>query len=250
MEKISLIIPTFNESHNIVECIKSADFADEIIVVDSFSTDNTVDLAREHTDFILQREYKYSASQKNWAIPQASHEWILLVDADERVSPELRKEIIALLKSPSLYDFAGYWINRKNFFMGSELRHSGRDKVIRLFRKSKCRYEDKRVHAEIISQDKIGLLHSKLYHNTYISFDHHIEKMNRYAWWQAEDYDKETGKINVYHLVLKPSWRFFKEYILNRGFMDGTVGLTLALIDSYSVFTRYVKIWLLRRGRR
>lgn len=250
MEKISLIIPTYNERHNIVECIKSADFADEIMVVDSFSTDNTVELAREHTDFIVQREYKYSASQKNWAIPQASHEWILLLDADEQVSPELRKEILALLKSPSLNDFAGYWISRKNYFMGSELHHRGKDKVIRLFRKSKCQYEDKRVHAEIISQEDIGLLHSKLYHNTYISFDHHIEKMNRYAWWQAEDYDKKTGRLTAYHFFIKPSWRFFKEYILQRGFLDGIAGLTMAFVDSYAVFTRYVKIWLLRKGRR
>lgn len=250
MRKISLIIPTYNESHNIVECIKSADFADEIMIVDSFSTDNTVELAREHTDFIVQRAYEYSASQKNWAIPQASHEWILLLDADERVSTELRKEIIALLKSPSLNDFAGYWISRSNYFMGSHLRHRGKDKVIRLFRKSKCQYEDKRVHAEIKGQGNFGFLKSKLYHNTYISFDHHIEKMNRYAWWQAEDYDKKTGRLTAYHFFIKPSWRFFKEYIWQRGFLDGIAGLTLAFIDSYSVFTRYVKVWLLRKGRR
>lgn len=250
MEKISLIIPVYNESHNIVECIKSADFADEIMIVDSFSTDNTVELAREYTNFIVQREYKYSASQKNWAIPQASHEWILLLDADERVTPELRKEIISLLKSPSLDDFAGYWIYRKNHFMGSEVRHRGKDKVIRLFRKSKCQYQDKRVHAEIESLGNFGFLKSKLYHNTYISFDHHIEKMNKYAWWQAEDYDKRTGKLTGYHFLIKPSWRFFKEYILRAGFIDGTAGLSMAFIDSYSVFTRYVKIWLLRRGRR
>lgn len=250
MEKLSVIIPTYNESHNIEEVLKSVDFADEIMVVDSYSKDNTLELAKKHTNFIIQREYEYSASQKNWAIPQVTHEWILLVDADERVTPELKKEIIALLKSTSINDFVGYWIYRENSFMGKYIRYGGykNDRVIRLFKKSECRYEDKHVHSEIVTKGKVGFLKSKLYHDTYVSFDHHMEKLNRYAWYQAKDFDKKTGKLTPFHFIIKPFWRFFKHYVIQGGFRDGVVGLVMAKNHAYSVFMRYVKIWLLRRN--
>jgi glycosyltransferase involved in cell wall biosynthesis len=250
MEKLTAIIPTFNESHNIDEVLKSVDFADEIMIVDSFSTDDTIEKAKKHTNFIIQREYGYSASQKNWAIPQANNQWILLVDADERVTPELKNEIIELLKSPSINDYDGYWIYRLNEFMGQKIKFGGfrNDRVIRLFKRDTCRYEDKQVHAEITTKGKIGKLKNKLTHNTYISFDHHIEKLNRYAWYQANDFNKSTGVLTPYHFVIKPAWRFFKHYIVQGGFRDGFVGLTLAFFQYYAVFTRYVKIWLLRKN--
>lgn len=250
MEKITAIIPTYNEAHNIEDVLKSVDFADEIMVVDSFSTDNTVELAKKHTDYVIQRAYEYSASQKNWAIPQATHDWIILVDADERVTPELKSEILGILKNKPEDDTVGYWINRMNHFMGKRIHFSGwrNDKVIRLFRKSKCMYQNKQVHAEIIADGNIGFLKSKLYHNTYISIDHHIEKLNRYAWWQAHDYEKRTGTLNPYHFVIKPIWSFFKHYFMQGGFRDGVVGLLIAYLQSYAVFMRYVKLWLLRKG--
>ena len=249
MPKITLIIPTFNEAHNIEAAIGSVDFADEIMIVDSFSTDNTVELAKKYTDFIIQRDYEYSASQKNWAIPQATHEWIFLLDADERVTPELNSEILSLKKNPSFSDFSGYWISRDNDFMGTHPRYGGwNDKVIRLFRKSTCQYEDKLVHAEIISTGKIGVLNARLYHNTYTSFDQHVTKLDRYAWWKANGLNEKTGKLTPYHFVIKPFWRFFKHYIIQGGFRDGLVGLVISYLYGYSVFTRYVKIWLLRRG--
>ncbi len=249
MKKLTVIIPTFNESHNIDAVLKSIDFADEIMVVDSYSTDNTVELAKKYTDFIIQREYEYSASQKNWAIPQATHEWILLVDADERVTSELKSEILALLKSADISKKDGYWIPRTSHFMGKDVKFGGwNDKVIRLFRKSKCKYQDKQVHAEIIDNGNIGKLNSKLYHNTYVTFDHHIEKLNRYAWLQAHDYNKKTGTLTPFHFIVKPCWRFFKHYIIQGGFRDGVVGLVIAYNHSYAVFMRYVKIWLLRRN--
>ena len=155
MEKLTVIVPVGNEAHNIREVLDSVSFADEIMVVDSHSTDDTVAIAKEYTDFIIQREYQYSASQKNWAIPQASHDWILLVDADERVTPELRDEIQSILKENPDPDVVAYWIYRMNHFMGKRIRYSGwqNDKVIRFFRKDKCRYEDKMVHAEIEAYD-------------------------------------------------------------------------------------------------
>lgn len=251
LQKLTAIIPTGNEEHNIREVLESVKFADEIMVVDSFSTDKTIEIAREYTDFIIQREYQYSASQKNWAIPQATHEWILLVDADERVTPELQKEIQDILNNPPQDDTVGYWIYRMNHFMGKRVKYSGwqNDKVIRLFKKSKCHYEDKMVHAEIIADGQIKFLKSKFYHNTYKGIDHHINKLNRYASWQAIDYDKKTGMLTPFHFVIKPMWGFFKHFILQQGLRDGVVGFTIAKVQAYSIFMRYVKLWLLRRGR-
>lgn len=249
--KLTAIIPTGNEIHNIEAVLASVDFADEVMVVDSLSTDGTYDKALEIADTVLRREYQYSASQKNWAIPQAKHEWILLVDADERVTPELRKEILEILNNPPKDDTVAYWIGRNNHFMGEPVKHSGwkNDKVIRLFKRDSCRYQDKNVHAEIIADGKIGHLKNKFYHDTYISLDKYLVKMNRYAWWQAKDYDKKTGRLTGYHFIIKPFWGFFKHYIIQGGFRDGIVGLTIGYIQGYTVFMRYAKLWLLRKKR-
>jgi len=251
MTKLTAIIPTGNEIHNIEAVIDSVDFADEILVVDSFSTDGTFKKAEELATKVIRREYEYSASQKNWAIPQASHEWVLLVDADERVTPELRTEIENILKQ-SKQEHAAYWVGRMNHFMGERVHYSGwrNDSVIRLFKRDLCKYEDKHVHAEIITNGTVGKLKNKLYHNTYITFDKYIEKMNRYAWWQAKDYDKKTGTLNPYHFVIKPFWGFFKHYIIQSGFRDGLVGFTIGILQAYVIFMRYVKLWLLRRERK
>ncbi len=248
MEKLTAIVPTGNEAHNIDAVLESVSFADEIMVVDSYSTDNTVELAKKYTDFIVQREYEYSASQKNWAIPQATHEWILLVDADERITPALRDEIQSILKNPGKE--VGYWIFRDNLFMGRQLKDSGikGDKCIRLFRKSLCKYEDKHVHAEIIAQGEVGALKNRMLHDTYVDIDRFYIKMNRYASWQAEDYDKKTKNITLYHLWLKPSFRFFKHYILGKGFLDGFEGYVYACTQYHAVKMRYIKLKMLRKG--
>ena len=250
MNKLTAIIPTGNEIHNIEAVIASVNFADEILVVDSFSTDGTFEKAQELATNVIRRNYQYSASQKNWAIPQAQHEWVLLVDADERVTPELQKEIQEILKNPPK-DIVAYWIGRQNHFMGEPVNYSGwrNDKVIRLFKRDFCKYEDKHVHAEIIANGTIARLKNKLYHNTYITLDKYFEKMNRYATWQAKDYDKKTGRLTPYHFVIKPFWGFFKHYIIQSGFRDGLVGLVIGYIQGYVVFMRYVKLWLLRKNR-
>ncbi|WP_378298247.1 glycosyltransferase family 9 protein [Aquimarina hainanensis] len=249
-EKVTAIIPTFNEEHNIRGVLESVSFADEIMVVDSYSTDKTVEIAREYTDFIVQREFDYPSFQKNWAIPQANNEWIILVDADERVTPSLRDEILEILKNPGVNDTVGYWIKRMNHFMGQRIHYSGwrNDKVIRLFHRDKCRYDKKHVHEEIETDGKLGILKEKFYHNTYVTLDRHFAKLNKYATWQAEDYNDKTGRLTPYHFILKPFWGFFKHYIIQQGFRDGFVGLTIGYIQGYTVFMRYVKLWLLRRN--
>lgn len=250
-EKLTAIIPVFNEEKHIEEVLASVSFADEILIVDSFSTDATLELAKRFQPKILQRKFDYHAAQKNWAIPQAAHEWILLVDADERVTPELKDEILMHLENPPNNSVAGFWIGRINHFMGERIHYSGwrNDKVIRFFRKSACRYKDKYVHEEIESDGKIEFLKEKLLHYTYESLDKFMQKLNRYATLQAKDYDTRTGKLTPYHFVMKPIWGFAKHYFVQSGFRDGVPGLVIGYIQGYTVFMRYVKLWLLRRSR-
>jgi glycosyltransferase involved in cell wall biosynthesis len=249
MEKLTAIIPTFNEAHNIVDAIKSLDFADEILIVDSFSTDNTIDLARPLATKIIQREYENSASQKNWAIPQAKHKWILLLDADERITPELKEEIISTLQSnPSE---SGFWMHRINHFMGKRIRFSGwqGDKVIRLFKRDECRYEELNVHAEILTEGGVSTMKHKIHHNTFITREAFHNKLVRYAKWQAGDYDKTTGRITIFHTHIKPFVRFLKHYVIQLGFLDGRVGFIIASYQANGVKMRYQYLRELRENR-
>ena len=252
MEKLTAIIPTKNEEDNIREVLTSVSFADEILVVDSSSSDNTVKIAKEQKNVVVLNnvEHKYLAAKKNWAIPQAKHKWILLIDADERVKPKLREEILEILKTPPKDDTVAYWIYRTNHFMGKRVRYSGwqNDKVIRLFKRDYHRYEDKMVHEEIIANGKVGFLKEKLYHNTYTTLNKHIEKLNQYADWKVLYYNKKTGKLTAYHFLIRPFWGFFKHYFVQMGFRDGIVGLTISYLRAYSTWTLYVKIWLYRKG--
>ncbi|MCE2496983.1 MAG: glycosyltransferase family 2 protein [Flavobacteriales bacterium] len=247
MEKITAIIPCFNEEQTLEAAIESVKFADELLVVDSFSTDASLDIARKHGARIIQREYENSASQKNWAIPQASHEWIVLLDADEVVPMALRAEVEATVASDPLE--VAFWIPRRNKFMGRWIRYSGwqGDRVIRLFRKSKCRYENKHVHAEVLADGPVGQLKNSIDHDTYLGLNAYVRKLNRYADWQARDYHPKTGRIGFYHLWCKPAFRFFKHYWLKGGFRDAVPGLAISYLQAYAVRMRYLKMWDLRR---
>ena len=240
MPNISAIIPTLNEEAHIEQAIACLDWADEIIVVDSFSTDNTPAIARAHANVrFIQHEYENSAAQKNWITPQASFDWIFILDADERVTPELKKELIDFKEgnSPS---HAAYWIKRQNFFLGKKLRYTWKgDAVIRLFDRRQSEYEKKAVHAEIKSSGSIGSLKGKLEHHTVLTMERYLEKMERYSQWSASDYEKKTGSIGFYHLRLKPAYRFFKHYILEGGILDGKAGYVISKLMAHGVKRRY-----------
>jgi glycosyltransferase involved in cell wall biosynthesis len=248
MEKLTAIIPTKNEERNIEAVLQSVSFADEIMVVDSYSTDKTLELAKKYTNFILQREYQYSASQKNWAIPQASHEWILLVDSDEQITPELQHEIMDLIKKGT--DNVAFWIYRRNHFMGKRIRYSGwqGDRVIRLFKRDHCKYEDKFVHAEIMANGRVGTLKNRMLHFTYTDLKTYLAKMDRYTTWSALDKNKRTKKVTFFHLGIKPCYRFFTHYILRLGILDGKEGFIISVLSAYSVFLRYLKIFRLKEN--
>lgn len=250
MPKINLtaIITTFNEEHNIAGVLDSVDFADEIIVVDSFSTDKTISIAKSMGVTVIEHEYVNGSSQKNWIIPQAKHPWILLLDADERIPEKLRLEIIDLLNGNP--EETGFWIYRTFHFMGKLIKHSGwqNDKVMRLFKRDLCRYNNLNVHEEIVPVGKVGFLKNKIDHNSYRSLDQYIGKINRYATLQAIDYDSRVNRITIYHLLFKPFYRFLKHYIIQGGFLDGFPGFTIAVVSAYAVRMRYIKLWMRRKG--
>ncbi|WP_158963083.1 glycosyltransferase family 2 protein [Myroides fluvii] len=249
-KKITLLVPTKNEESNIRACILSAkNIVDEVYIVDSFSTDKTVELAQELGATVLWRKFDNYSDQKNWAIEQMPSDWILLLDADEQLTPELEQEIRRLIEEDKLNEHDAYWVYRKNFFFNREIKFSGyqKDKVIRLFKKDVSRYTN-RVHECLQVKGTLGFLSAKLYHNTYRGFDFHIAKLSKYASLQAEDYNQKTGKITGYHFIIKPGLRFLKHYLLKQGFRDGVPGLILSSLNAYATFLRYVKLWMLRNN--
>ncbi len=246
---LTVIIPTFNEADNIRAAIASVNWADEIIVVDSYSTDQTVEIAQELGAKVLQRPYLGPADQKNWAIPKASHEWVLLLDADERIRLTLRQEIQELLASEAEIPYDAFQIKRRNFFMGKKIRFSGwrGDRVIRLIRRDVCRYNDKQVHEEIMTEGiRLAALEHKMNHFTFKDLDHFLDKMRRYATWSAQDHAKRTKRVSWYHLWIKPVFRFFKHFFFQLGILDGKVGFIISVIMAWGVFLRYVKLQELR----
>jgi glycosyltransferase involved in cell wall biosynthesis len=247
--KITAIIPTLNEEVNIEQAIKSVDFADEIMVIDSYSTDATVSLAKKHNVNVIQRVFDDYSSQKNYAIHKAKNDWIYVLDADERVTPKLKKEIREAVQNPN--DFVGFYVFRTFYFAGKKLRYSGyqHDKVIRLFRKDKCKYNGKKVHERIEAHGEVGFLNNKLEHYTYRNYNHFIEKLNRYAGIKAEILHEKGASVNAFHLLIKPPVRFIIHYFIKRGFLDGFTGFIVSVVMAYGVLTRYIKLWLLNHNR-
>jgi glycosyltransferase involved in cell wall biosynthesis len=243
---LSVIIPTFNEESTLRDCLESVRFADEILVVDSFSSDATVSIAREFGARVLQHEYVYSAKQKNWSIPQATHAWVLLVDSDERVTPELKEEILALLASDPRHD--GYWILRANHFLGRRIRHCGwgTDKVIRLFRRDVARYQDREVHAEIDLPGPLPVLRHPLEHRSFRSFGQYWRKLQIYSEWGAAQLYKEGRRAGVLQIFGRPVIRFFKMYVVRLGFLEGLHGLVLSMLGAFTVYLKYARLWEMR----
>lgn len=249
MRPLSVILTTYNESTNIREAMASVKWADEIIVVDSYSTDGTPDIAEKLGARVYERSYSGPADQKNWAIPKAKNEWILLLDADERPTEELTAEIKAVLASPEI-DQDCFWIPRQNFFLGKLIRYSGwqGDRVIRLIRREVCRYDDKQVHEEIATKGlRVGNLRGKLLHYTFKDSGQYLDKIRRYGEWSALDHFERTPRVTGFHLFVKPTFRFLKHYVIQRGFLDGRVGFIISAIMAWGVFLRYLRIIELRR---
>ncbi len=251
-EPLSALVTTKNEERTIRACLESLRWADEVVVVDSGSTDGTVAIARSIADRVLEHEYENPAAQKNWALGQLSHAWTLILDADERVTPELRREIEGVLADPSRSD--GYWIRRENYFYGRPIRSAGwqRDKVLRLFDRRKGAYRPVLVHEEVALDGRADRLRAKLLHEPYRDLDQYFEKWSRYSRWSAEELRRRGVRATGIRLLVRPWLRFARMYALEGGFREGRRGLVLCWLAAFSVFTKYARRWEdeMRDGKR
>lgn len=245
MPKLTVIIPTFNEEAYLEDALFSVSFADEIIVIDSFSTDKTPEIAKKHASKFLQRKFDNFSNQKNAALKEATGEWVLFLDADERVTHSLEAEILQTINNPR---HEGYLINFPHFYMNRFLYHHS-DDVLRLVKRKNAHFTGN-VHEKLHCSGSIGKLQNKMLHFTYKGLRNYINKKEAYAWFQAENLYEKNKKTTWLHLLFKPSFRFFSSYIIKGGFRDGIPGLTVAAVNAYGVFQRYVKLLLLHKGMR
>lgn len=250
MSGLTAIVTTYNEAEVIQETLRRLGFADEVLVVDSFSRDGTPELAREAGARVLQHEYESPAAQKNWAMEQARLEWILLVDADEWVTEELADEIARTTADPDARD--GYWIRRRNFFLGREIRRSGwqNDWVLRLVRRSRARYRERQVHEVLHADGATGRLRGRLLHHSYRSLDDYWRKLRRYAEWNARDALRRGDRVSAAYLMLHPPLRFLKAYLLQGGILDGGHGLAVCLLTAIYAAAKDLRIWELQDAGR
>jgi glycosyltransferase involved in cell wall biosynthesis len=244
---LTVLIPTYNEERNLVDCLASVAWADEVFVVDSFSSDRTVAIAAGAGARLVQHAYLNSANQKNWAIPQCRHRWVLVVDADERVDPDLVREIRALFDRGEP-PCPAYEIRRRTYVFGHELRYCGLqdDRVTRLFDRKRARYPEQEVHADMIIDGPRGHLQGKLAHLTYHTFDDYFEKFRRYTTWSANDRWRRGHRAGVWAVLAKPVARFLTMYLLKRGFLDGFAGLIYCALGAISVMVRSMKLWAMQ----
>lgn len=249
-ERLSVLIPCFNNEDIIEECLQSVRWADELVVCDSFSTDGTVEVARRYANRLLQHEYRNSATQKNWAIPQMCNRWILIVDTDERVTPELQQEIETVLSEPPRH--AGYRIARRNYLFGRWLRHGDNwpDYQIRLFQQDLGRYQEREVHAHVKLDGSCGTLRQPLLHYPHRSLAGMRRViLQRYTTWEAIERYKRGVRFAWYQLLVRPAGAFVYRYLVRQGFRDGWQGLLMAGIWSCYVFITYLKIRRLQHGQ-
>jgi glycosyltransferase involved in cell wall biosynthesis len=250
MEPLSVLIPTLDEEENLPECLESCSFASEIVVVDSGSRDATRDIAERFGATVRVREFDDHASQKNWGLDRVTHRWVLVLDADERVTPELRVEIERVLSSEA--NPSGYWIRRRNHFLGRPIRGCGwqRDKVLRLFDRTRGRYAPRRVHEKIEITGPVRNLQHHLTHYTCRDLSTWIRKAERYALLGAEEAQAKGRRPRAGDLVLRPAMRFLKQYVLQAGFRDGAEGRILCTVSAFGVFMKYAHLReLVRNGR-
>lgn len=250
MLPLSVIITTYNEERNIEECLKTVLWANEVLVIDSFSTDQTREIAERQKATVLIHEYINPAAQKNWAIDKAKNDWVLIVDADERLSDSLQQEVQQLLKTKPAFD--GYSIPFVNYIWGKRIRYCGwqRDYHVRLFDRHRGEFKRGEVHEKVIlSTKKVGTLRHPIIHYPYRDLKQYFEKFQRYTDWGALELYKQGRQAQLNHLFFHPLFRFFRMYILQLGFLDGVHGLVLCMLSSFYVFTKYAKLWDLNQKK-
>jgi heptosyltransferase-2 len=245
---LSALIITRNEEHNIENALCDLDFADEIIIVDSFSTDKTATIAAVHNNTtVVQHPFENYAAQRNYAIGLASHSWILFLDADERLTAELKKDIIKTIHNKNA--LSAYYCYRTFMFENTKLHFSGwqTDKIIRLFQKEKAHYDlGKIVHEKLTITGKTGKLKNKLIHYSYNSYEDYKQKMNAYGKLKAIEELKKGTKPTFFHFQIRPLYQFIYQYIIRLGILDGRKGVIICYLNAYSVYIRFQELERIR----
>ncbi len=251
-DKLSVCITACNEEDKIRNCLRSVAWADEIVVVDSYSKDNTIRICREFTDRVYQHKWLGYIGQKNLVKKMAQHPWILFIDADEEVSTELRNQILHQFESGHNRQFEGYEFPRKVRYMGRWIKHGEwyPDYKMRLFRKDRGICAGKEPHDRITVPGKVRRLKGDLYHYTYANIHEQLETLNKFSTITARDKFNSGVRFRWIDLLFRPVYRFFKSYLLKLGFLDGAQGFVIAVCSSYGVFIKYAKLMELWHANR
>lgn len=245
---LSVIIITKNEAANIRACIESVSWADEIVVVDSGSSDATVTICREAGAQVFVHDWPGFGAQKNRALSYATHEWVFSIDADERVTPELRAAIQAVLAKQN-DEHAAYEISRLSSYCGRFMRHSGwyPDRIVRLFRRGAARFSDDLVHEHLLVEGNVGLLDGELLHYSFENLEQVLNKVNQYSSAGAVMMQRRGRQATLSGAVLRGLWSFVRTYVLRAGFLDGREGFMLAVSNAEGTYYRYLKLMLLNK---
>jgi len=246
--KISVIVISYNEKDNIEKCLESVRWADELIVVDSGSRDETVKLAECYTKKVFRHSWQGYSKQKNFAISKARNEWILSLDADEVLSEELASEIKNIVVSP----YEGYYLPRKAFFMNRWIKHCGwyPDRQLRLFRKGKGFFNEReQIHEGLVLKGKAGTLQNELLHYSYKNIGQYFSQLNKYTELAAQGKASAGKTSGVAKILLNPPATFLKMYVLKLGFLDGLAGFCICALSAFYNFVKYTKLWEIKRKR-
>ncbi|MBZ0203321.1 MAG: glycosyltransferase family 2 protein [Ignavibacteria bacterium] len=249
---ISSIVITYNEESNIKECLETLKWTDEIIVIDSGSTDATVNIAKEFTDKVFVIDNIPYGLKRNVGIEKAKGEWIIWLDADERVTTELKEEILQITSRKDADD--AYLINRKSFFISKFIKHSGwyPDYTLRLFRRTaNIKFDAAKVHEKTNYKGTASKLNNELLHYTDRDFEHYTNKMNRYTTLSAQELcsKNKNASTSYFDIIFRPAFSFFKMYFLKLGFLDGYMGLVLCTLSSIHVMMKYSKLYFLNKTK-
>jgi glycosyltransferase involved in cell wall biosynthesis len=248
-ETISACITAGNEEKNIRRCLESVTWADEIVVVDSFSTDRTVEICREYTDRVYAHRWLGYIGQKNLIKDLAKKPWVLFLDADEEISAGLRDEILSEFKKGASTSVAGYEFPRLVKYLGRWIKHGDwyPDVKLRLFRKEHGKCGGKEPHDRLIVDGPVRRLQNCMYHYTYSGISDQVATINRFSTITAQGKYEEGVKFRFTDLFLRPVYRFFRGYFFKLGLLDGFAGLVVAVTTSFGVFIKYAKLWEMRR---
>ncbi len=248
MAKLSVVIICLNEEAILEKCLSAVQWADEIVVLDSFSTDRTVEIARQYTTRVFQNEWQGYAQQKTLALSHASHSWILSLDADEVVSPELAEEIRSILaREPNL---AGYRVPRMTFYLGRFLRHCWYpDFKVRLFQKALGRWSEHEVHESVLLEGPSGKLEHPLLHYSFPSIQDHLRTIQQYTSLGAASLARSGRSFSLARLLGSPLFMFLQQYVGKRGFLDGIPGLVASVLSAFHEFVKYAKLYELTKEK-